>query len=483
MNAVSIGIIQDLDVILYNITSKDESLKDLSMNQLSTFLNTNREYIDEIIEEMCKFLDNEKQSIEEPYFFKLILKFCSKLEEKNISIIKFINKAFPILMGRIFYFKDEKKNENKQLYEIISYFTKKCENNNTAQIEFNLNTVFEKLTDVKNPPDDLNKYALSKVLATFLKNAPMVCFGKIVASTEKFKNIISNFKYKDESIRKVVQDLIKEFLLILFDKDPEVRKKNSEMIYNTCIKSNLNIDKKNNAYEITYLSVISLMRIFTISKNGKINEIFKENYDTFLNFILDNLNNDKLSIKLLSIQVVPDFCQYITIINKGNSNKINDILNKLLNMYQQKKVDEKVKNEILRTLGKISRIESLKEIFTTMVMKVIGLIRNEFSYKKPFNESILNSFSDFMFFYGEEFSSIFTFDVYYNLFFVAGLKECHIPFLNKVLEIYKKHPSQFLPINLCVLNIISYRITGEEFNFNIKYKKKILSNEDKNKRK
>ena len=483
MNAVSIGIIQDLDVILYNIKSKDESLKDLSMNQLSTFLNTNREYIDEIIEEMCKFLDNEKQSIEEPYFFKLILKFCSKLEEKNISIIKFINKAFPILMGRIFYFKDEKKNENKQLYEIISYFTKKCENNNTAQIEFNLNTVFEKLTDVKNPPDDLNKYALSKVLATFLKNAPMVCFGKILASTEKFKNIISNFKYKDESIRKVVQDLIKEFLLILFDKDPEVRKKNSEMIYNTCIKSNLNIDKKNNAYEITYLSVISLMRIFTISKNGKINEIFKENYDTFLNFILDNLNNDKLSIKLLSIQVVPDFCQYITIINKGNSNKINDILNKLLNMYQQKKVDEKVKNEILRTLGKISRIESLKEIFTTMVMKIIGLIRNEFSYKKPFNESILNSFSDFMFFYGEEFSSIFTFDVYYNLFFVAGLKECHIPFLKKVLEIYKKHPSQFLPINLCVLNIISYRITGEEFNFNIKYKKKILSNEDKNKRK
>ena len=483
MSTVSIGIIQDLSVILNNIKSKDESLKDLSMNQLSTFLNTNRDYIDEIIEEMCKFLENEKESIEEPFFYKLILKFCSKLEEKNISIIKFINKAFPILMGRIFYFKEEKKTENKQLYKIISYFTKKCENINTAQIEFNLNTIFEKLTDDKNPPDDLYKYGLIKVLQTFLKNAPLVCFGKIMASTEKFKKIISNFKDKDESIRKAVQDLIQEFLLILFNKDPDVRKKNSEMIYTNCIKAFLNIDKKNNSYEIINLSVMSCMKIFTVSKNGKINEILKENYDTCLNFIFENLNNDKLSIKLLAIQIIPDFCQYITIFKQENSIRIGDILNKLLSMYQQKKVDEKIKYEILKTLGKLSRIESLKEIFGTKMMKIIGLIRNEFSDKNPFNESILDSFSDFMFFYGEEFSSIFTFEVYYKLFFISGLKECHILFLKRVLEIYKNHPLQFLPINLCVLNIISYRITGEEFNFNITYKKRLLSSDENNKKK
>jgi hypothetical protein len=34
-------------------------------------------------------------------------------------------------------------------------------------------------------------------LETFLKNAPLVCFGKIMASTEKFKKIISDFNYKD----------------------------------------------------------------------------------------------------------------------------------------------------------------------------------------------------------------------------------------------------------------------------------------------
>ena len=85
MSTSSVGIIQDLTVILNNIKSKDESLKELSLNQLTFFLNINREYVDEIIEEMCKFLDNERQSIEESFFYKIILKFCFKLEEQNIS--------------------------------------------------------------------------------------------------------------------------------------------------------------------------------------------------------------------------------------------------------------------------------------------------------------------------------------------------------------------------------------------------------------
>ena len=69
MSTVSVGIVQDLTVILNNIKSKDESLKELSLNQLTTFLNTNREFVDEIIEEMCKFLDSEKQSIEQSFFY------------------------------------------------------------------------------------------------------------------------------------------------------------------------------------------------------------------------------------------------------------------------------------------------------------------------------------------------------------------------------------------------------------------------------
>ena len=268
MSSVSAGIIQDLTVILNNIKSKDEAIKELSLNQLTTFLNINREFVDEIIEEMSKFLDSEKQTIEESFFYKIIIKFCSKLEEKNLSIIKFINKTFPILMVRIYYYKENKINDDdNQLFDMIAFFTKKCENINPGQIEFNLNTVFEKIIDEKNPPDDLNKYAMIRVLGTFLKNAPLVCFSKIVASTEKFKKIIKDFTHKDENIRKVVQDFVKEFLLILFNKDIEVRKNNSEMIFKMCIKDYLD---KNIINESIILGVISMMKVFTVTKNGKI---------------------------------------------------------------------------------------------------------------------------------------------------------------------------------------------------------------------
>ena len=483
MSTVSVGIVQDLTVILNNIKSKDESLKELSLNQLTTFLNTNREFVDEIIEEMCKFLDSEKQSIEQSFFYKIIIKFYSKLEEKNISTIKFINKIFPMLMVHIYYYKDYKKNEDNKFYEIISYFTKKCENNNIGQIEFNLNTVFEKLTDKNNPPDDINKYAMIRLLGTFLKNAPVVCFAKIMASTDKFKDIILEFKNKDENIRKVVMDLIKEFLLILFNKDPDVRKNNSLMIYNSCINKYIN----QNITDINItIGVISMMKVFTVSKNGKINEIFKDNYKECLDFLFNGFASEKLIIKLLSIEVLSDYVEYLTLI-MGNEgiDYFDSVLNSFLNAFT-KKIDEKIKYEILKALGKMSRIESLKNTFKSKALFIIGSIRKdfkEFTDKKPLNESILNSFSDFMYFYGEEFSSIFTFDVYYNIFFKYGLKECHIPFLKRTLEIYKNHPLQFLPINLCVLNIISYRITGEEFNFKIIYQKKLLSSEENNKKK
>ena len=411
MSTVSVGIVQDLTVILNNIKSKDESLKELSLNQLTTFLNTNREFVDEIIEEMCKFLDSEKQSIEQSFFYKIIIKFYSKLEEKNISTIKFINKIFPMLMVHIYYYKDYKKNEDNKFYEIISYFTKKCENNNIGQIEFNLNTVFEKLTDKNNPPDDINKYAMIRLLGTFLKNAPVVCFAKIMASTDKFKDIILEFKNKDENIRKVVMDLIKEFLLILFNKDPDVRKNNSLMIYNSCINKYIN----QNITDINIIiGVISMMKVFTVSKNGKINEIFKDNYKECLDFLFNGFASEKLIIKLLSIEVLSDYVEYLTLI-MGNEgiDYFDSVLNSFLNAFT-KKIDEKIKYEILKALGKMSRIESLKNTFKSKALFIIGSIRKdfkEFTDKKPLNESILNSFSDFMYFYGEEFSSIFTFDV------------------------------------------------------------------------
>ena len=127
-------ICQDLTVILNQLKSKNETYKELSLKQLTSYLNNNREYVDEIIEEMSKFLDNEKQSLDDTFFYKIVKSFCSKLEEYNLSTTKYINKIFPLLMAKIYYYKEINKNEDILLFDIISDFTKKCENN-VGQIE------------------------------------------------------------------------------------------------------------------------------------------------------------------------------------------------------------------------------------------------------------------------------------------------------------------------------------------------------------
>ena len=101
-------------------------------------------------------------------------------------------------------------------------------------------------------------------------------------SINGFKQIISNFSHKNESRRIAVQTLIKEFLLILFNKDANVRKNQSKKnIYDTCIKDY--IDKKNNSEFINH-GMVLIMQAFTVKKKDKINEFFKEKFKIFLDF-------------------------------------------------------------------------------------------------------------------------------------------------------------------------------------------------------
>ena len=102
MSNIPMNINQDLTSILNQLKYRNEISKELSLKQLTTYLNSNREYVDEIVEAMSNFFDSEKPFIEDESFYKIISFFCSKLEENNLSTIKFINKIFPILMDKIY---------------------------------------------------------------------------------------------------------------------------------------------------------------------------------------------------------------------------------------------------------------------------------------------------------------------------------------------------------------------------------------------
>ena len=476
------NINQDLTSILNQLKYRNEISKELSLKQLTTYLNSNREYVDEIVEAMSNFFDSEKPFIEDESFYKIISFFCSKLEENNLSTIKFINKIFPILMDKIYnydYQLNQKKEENL-LFNIIADFTKKCDNN--GQIEFNLNTVFEKLIDDKNPPEDNTKYALITVLGKFLHNAPLVSFSKIMKSTNGFKKIISDFKNNDENIRYAIQKLIEEFLLILLNKDSYVRKEQSEIIvYNTCIKDY--IDKPSNNEFIIH-GLVLVLKSFTVKKNDKINEFFKEKYKIFLDFLYSNLSIEKPFIKISIIKALTQYCEYLPQIleEKEYIEYFKKIMKSLIFFYSEKKIDEKVKSEILNAFGKLSLIESLKQPFSEKVLQIIGIIRNDILENKIFNENNLICLSDLMTYYSEEFIAVLTFNIYYEKMFSCGLKESHLLFLKKLLTLYEKDSKENIQIIICILNVISFIITDKKFNFKLSPQKyKIIVNNENSK--
>ena len=300
---------EDISIILNPLKSSYDLEKELSIDQLSTYLSINKAYADEIIEGISKFFNIEKTTIEENYFYKVLSSFLNKLEENNLSQISFLNKLFPVLMDKVYNFKNRKIKDENKLFNTISEFIKKL-GNNVGQIEYHLNIIFDKLNKDDFEFDINNKYALITVLKTFLQSSPNISFYKIMKATGEFKKIIYNFKNKNKIIRKSVQKLIEEFLLILFNKEDNLRIEQSEkIIYDVCIKDYLDLL---NISEFTKHGLILVLNSFAVQnpKNeGHLNEFFKEKYKIFLEYLYSNLNNDNNVIKIAVIRTLTKYCK------------------------------------------------------------------------------------------------------------------------------------------------------------------------------
>ena len=476
-NDIASEIEQDINIILNPLKSPYKFEREFSINQLIIYLNIKRTYIDEIIKGISIFFKNEIDSIEEIYFYKVINIFSSELEENNLSNAKFISEMLPFLMNKIYNYKQKKQKDDNILFNTISNCIQKCENN-VGQIELCLNTIFEKLIDEKNQLDDNAKIALIKVLSDFLHNAPNTSFYKIIKFSNDFKKIISDFKHKNKNIRKSVEILIEEFILILLNRDVLARKTQSEtIIYNTCIKDY--IEKENND-EFVLHGLILVLKAFTIKnpKNEKqMNEFFVEKYKIFLDFLYSNLSSQNPLIKISVIETITKYCEFLPNIleEKDSFQYFEKILKDLISLYSDKDNDDKIKIEILKALGQLSILEQFGQIFSENINEILGIIKKDISESKTFNENILEILSDFMTKYDEEFVELLPFDIYYEKIFTLGLKESHIPFFRKLLSIYPRNSRKNNQITICLLNVISYIITQKQFNF--KYiKKKIQIN-------
>ena len=480
-NNITSEIEQDIKIILNSLKSPYELEKDFSINQLLIYLNIKKGYVDEIIEGISTFFKNEIELIEEIYFYKVLNIFCSKLEENNLSTTKFINKMFPFLMNKINNYKYKKQKDDDELFNTISNFIKKSENN-VGQIELCLNKIFDKLNEPKNQLDDNAKYALITTLSNFLHNAPIISFYKIMKSSNEFINIISDFKNKNKNIRKSVQKLIEEFLIILLNKESIVRITQSEnIIYNTCIRDYI---EKNDNNEFLIHGLILVLQSFTIKnpKNEKqINEFFMEKYKIFLDYLYSNLSSENCLIKFSIIEALEKYCQFLPYIlnEKEYLEYFKKILKELIDIYSGKEANDKIKSGILKALGKMSLLKEFFEPFSDNIDNILEIISKDFTENKFFNESILECLSDFITNFDSEFIDFFPFNSYYEKIFAYGLKETNFLFFKKLLNLFSKISRENTQITICLLNAISFIITQKEFFFKYSQKKmQVISNEN-----
>ena len=472
---------EDISIILNPLKSSYDLEKELSIDQLSTYLSINKAYADEIIEGIFKFFNIEKTTIEENYFYKVLSSFLNKLEENNLSQISFLNKLFPVLMDKVYNFKNRKIKDENKLFNTISEFIKKL-GNNVGQIEYHLNIIFDKLNKDDFEFDINNKYALITVLKTFLQSSPNISFYKIMKATGEFKKIIYNFKNKNKIIRKSVQKLIEEFLLILFNKEDNLRIEQSEkIIYDVCIKDYLDLL---NISEFTKHGLILVLNSFAVQnpKNeGHLNEFFKEKYKIFLEYLYSNLNNDNNVIKIAVIRTLTKYCKLFPYLMEKTEqeNNFSKILSTFIDDYymiilSEGNEEDKTNTEILKAFGILSLIPEYNTIFSENINTILELIFREISVCKTFNDGLLDCLSNIITNYSDKFKEKFNFELYYKKLFKNGLRESHINFINKLFKLYPKNTKENIQITICILNVISFIITQRQFNFKFSQKKFLI---------
>jgi len=448
---------------------------DLIMDELIVYFNMKKEYVEQIIDGISNFFIHEG-SINEIYFYKVLNIFSKKLEESNLSQISFINKIFPVLMDKVFKFNLLNIKEENKLFDILSDFIRKL-GNNTEIIDNYLNIIFDKLVNEENDFNINNKYSLINVLTIFIQNSSNATFHKIMKEQQSFKKIIYDFKNDNKIIRKSVQKLIEEFLILLFNKEKKVRIELSEkIIYDVCLKDYLDIANINKFAKHGVILVLNSFAIQNPKNESHLNEFFKEKHKIFLDYLYSNLTNENPVIKIYTIRTLTKYCKLFPYLmdKTEQENNFSKTLNNIIVLSDEIEFDEKINSEILKAFGVFSLIPEFQSIFSQSIERIFELIIYVISKCKTFNEYVLDCLSNIMINYPDTTIKKFKFELYYEKFFSYGLKDIHVNFLSKLLKLYPKNKKENIQLVICILNVISFIITQKEFEFKFSQKRMSL---------
>ena len=450
MNNVS-GINQiDLNILLYQLLTQKRTTIEYSLKMISKYLYQNREYADEIISKIAAFLDKNINNISDEIIIKLIHKILGVLQENNISITNFMNKIFPILMHIIYYCNRSMEQFNK-IIKTIGNLINVCGTFASQIIESHVDSMFEQFQKEQNFKYEYTKYAMISVLTEFLKNSPVISYTKIIESFKHFAGIISNYKSPKDNIRFASQKLIHEFLILLSNRDIDIKKSYTKKIYEICIESNL----KNNVLDVNIIhGMILVIRVCTERR-----EFFNLKYKDAMEFLNRNKNHKSNIIRIAVIDTIPCLSEFQKEIFEESYFDI--FIQQFISFYSSKPTND-LKSQLLITFGQLSLIISQIK-FSAYSKTILTVIKDDIE-KNPsaFNINILDCLSNFFQNYSTEVIEYFPIKFLSDKMFNCGFYKNHILFLNKLISLFNERSKIVFKIIAFVLNVISMIVSNKE---------------------
>ena len=444
-----------------------------SVKILCIYLNKNRNNSDEIIKKISLFLD-DNQNLSDSIILNTINSIQNILTE-NSQVITFLNMMLPILIHSLnFGNRDLKLIDN--ILETIGNLIKIGEIYTRQIVENIIDSLYDKFSNnSKNLKDNKVKYANLNLFSVIVKNAPLIAYNKIIDKNIieiVLKIIIDYYKDKQLEIRLSIGKLIKSFSLMFNNRGESAKKNFNELIYERVFNSYKTHLEENNDIPYNANIVSGFLIIITSFQISfyKNEEKYKKLCDIIMKITSSKTTNIKISFfKSLSFlaEINPDF------FSREYSQNIFNYIKSHLNPK-----DYTLRNTLLECIGKLVYILPDDSIIPHLG-DLIKYIKSILFEKKIYDGEIFQCLCDFLQSQNGVYKEIIlkNFDIYLILpnMFITGITNGHLNYILELLSTYHIVSTQQISILIIVLNVISYLISGDDFEL-VNFNKNKISN-------
>ena len=373
-----------------------------SVKVLSIYIRRNRNSIEDTINKISNFFKNNKE-LNVNLTLNIINSILSLLTEKS-QIISYLNEILPILTKRLLQsnIKDFTLIEN--ITNTIGNLIKIGDIYIRRLLSTDMNKLFMEINkfDIRINRNENFIFASILYLCKIIENSSLFSFN-IITEPKVFSNfniIIDYFRDPKYEVRYAVGELIKQFFLLLKNRDYKTKKNYEQKIYDRVIKRYKDHLKENNDSPNEINIVLGLIEVL---KKIYISEfIFFKNEKNYIDLVeeLMKCKNSKLNqIKIEFFNFLPELCK----MNKGifNEKYIKGFLEYSKKQLTLKSYNESksVINALLVSLGSLSLFIN-PEIFKICLNELEAFLINLYSEnrknKKIFDVEVFKCLADLL---------------------------------------------------------------------------------------